>query len=991
VSTLGHVGKYRLNFLVLILSLICSVGAFGSEHSSWYVRSWQTDDGLPENDVTGIAQDSEGYLWVATQGGLASFDGIRFRDIPLSIPSQRTRPLIRLMILGHDNEQWLAIEGGIVISLAPGHTNVFTTADGLPLFRPLSLAQARDGAIWVGYADGSACRIAAGKVTRLMGHSGLSGTGVCVLACDIQGRIWLAKSGILYIYRDDGFVPLATVPDQRVHLAAARDGGLWIGAGTNLLQVQEGKPPELVASIPAGTLGITPSVLFEDRSGAVWFGTLVGGLFRISGTNVTAVATPNPDILSLTEDREGSIWVGTGGGGLGRLRVRVMELENKESGLPFSNVRSVCEDASHVLWAATQSGELARRVDNHWQNVSSGKGWPGKRVTCVTPDGQGGIWVGTSHEGLLHWQEGRVSVLKRGDGLGGDIIRGLLVDRNTNLWIALDAPSRIQCYRQGQFQTFALPAGVRTVRAMAQDRSGTIWLGTLDGHLLRVQGDQLVDAMPEVLPRASPIRCLYADGDGDLWIGYAGGGVGRIHAGKFSSLNSSRGLYDNYICAMMEDEGGGFWFSSDHGIFQVRRHELDKAMTDPGISMHSVVYGRDELLSGLQGNYGYWPNSVRGEDGRVWFPTRAGLVGINPGISAPSHIAPPVVIEQALVDAKPLSLVRGGTLKLPPGFRKLQIDFTALSFIAPENCSFRCRLKGWDGEWEDIPPNQRSITYTRLPAGEYVFQVIACNSAGVWNETGSTLKFSVTPFLWQRSWFQLISLVALVAGVVAVVRYVSYRRYRTRLQQMEQEAVLQKERARIARDIHDELGANLTQISLLGKFAEHDLAEPAKAGMHIKKISDIARQGGKSVDEIVWAVNPRNDTLNQLLDYAGQYAVDFLRSADIRCRIDFPEKVPHRELPANLRHGLFMLVKEALNNAVKHSGASEMTLNVQLAHDQLRLTIVDNGHGFSSPKEDALADGLRNMRQRAADLGGRCQIESTPGTGTKVVVELSLP
>ena len=230
-----------------------------------------------------------------------------------------------------------------------------------------------------------------------------------------------------------------------------------------------------------------------------------------------------------------------------------------------------------------------------------------------------------------------------------------------------------------------------------------------------------------------------------------------------------------------------------------------------------------------------------------------------------------------------------------------------------------------------------------------------------------------------------------MSGVAVVVRYYQRRKYLARLRKLEQEAALQKERARIAKDIHDELGANLTQISLLGKFTQHDLAEPAKAGAHVEKIAAIARQGVKSVDEIVWAVNPRNDTFSQLLDYAGQYAVDFLCAADIRCRIDFPEKVPVRELPADIRHGLFMVVKEALHNAVKHSGATEITLSVQLQNDLLHLSIADNGRGFSSPKENALADGLRNMRQRAADLGGHCTIESQPGTGTNVRVELKLP
>ena len=973
--------------LILALFSPCLVPA--ADSSPWFVRSWQTDDGLPDNDVTGIAQTSEGYLWVATQGGLALFDGVRFREMELPTPSERTRPLIRLMLLGDRNELWLALEGGTAISLSSSRTNVYSTADGLPNFRPLSLAQARDGAVWISYADGSACRIAAGKVTRFTARSGLSGSGPCVLTSDVQGQIWLAKAGQLSIFRDYNFDYVADLPGT-VRLAPARAGGIWVNAGSQLLKVEADKAPEIVAAINASSPGLSPSAIYEDHSGGVWFGTLAGGLFHVVGTNVSAAPTSYPDILNIAEDREGNLWVGTGGGGLNRLRQRILELQNTENGLPFSSVRSVCEDAAGNLWAAAQNGELARRENRVWRNVSSETNWAGTRSTCVTSDGHGGVWVGTSRDGLRHWVAGQVTVLGRGDGLGGDIVRALMTDRETNLWIAVESPSRVQRYRDGKFQTYSLPPGTRAVRAIAQDGAGTVWLGTLDGFLFRVENDGLVDATPGTLPHAKPIRCLYADPVGDVWIGYAGAGLGRIHDGKFSSISTHRGLHDAYICAMTCDDGGGFWFSSDHGIFQVRQNELKDALAGKIEGVRSVLYGREESLPSLQGNYGFSPGFTRSADGRIWFPTRAGLVVINPNRYSPNHLVPPVIIERVLVDGQPASLSPGETT-IPPRHRKIEIEFTALSFVAPENVGFRCRLEGWDENWATVPRLQRNVSFTRLPAGKYVFRVTACNNAGIWNDTGATLAFEVEPFFWQTLSFQLSTLLVLLGSVAATVRYVSYRRFRARLKKLEQEAALQKERARIAKDLHDELGASLTQISLLGKLTQHDLAAPEKAGVHVEKIAGLARQGVKSVDEIVWAVTPRNDTLSQLLDYAGQYAVDFLNAAGIRCRIDFPEKIPVRELTADIRHGLFMVVKEALHNAVKHSGATEILVAARLEENGLRLSVADNGRGFSSAKADDLADGLRNMQQRVADLGGVCTIESSPGSGTTVRVELRLP
>jgi signal transduction histidine kinase len=223
------------------------------------------------------------------------------------------------------------------------------------------------------------------------------------------------------------------------------------------------------------------------------------------------------------------------------------------------------------------------------------------------------------------------------------------------------------------------------------------------------------------------------------------------------------------------------------------------------------------------------------------------------------------------------------------------------------------------------------------------------------------------------------------------VRYVSFRRLHARLRALEQQAALQRERARIAKDIHDDLGANLTQIAYLGELANQDRDEPKLVGERIGKISATARQAVKSLDEIVWAVNPRNDTLAHLLDYAGQYAVDYLRTVGIRCRLDFPTEIPARELSTDLRHNLFLVVKEALHNIFKHAGATEVRLRVLVDEAALQIIIADNGHGFATAPSDALSDGLRNMSQRMADVGGECCVASQPGQGTTVSLKLPWP
>jgi signal transduction histidine kinase len=334
--------------------------------------------------------------------------------------------------------------------------------------------------------------------------------------------------------------------------------------------------------------------------------------------------------------------------------------------------------------------------------------------------------------------------------------------------------------------------------------------------------------------------------------------------------------------------------------------------------------------------------------------------------------------------------VAGVKLHLPPGHRRVEFDFSAFSFQAPENVQFRYRLHGFDEDWVDAG-TRRTASYPRLPGGNYAFEVTACNNDGDWNNHGARLNLTVAPFFWQSWWFRSAVLALFTANIIAIVRYVSFRRLRRRLIVLEQQSALQRERARIAKDIHDDLGASLTQIAFLGELAQQDQGEPEKAAERVGKISATARQAITSLDEIVWAVNPRNDTLAHLIDYAGQFAVDYLRLADVRCRLDFPEQSPPRELSTDLRHNLFLVIKEALHNIVKHARASEVWLRIKYSGLALDIVVGDNGRGFEREPDDALADGLRNMRQRMADIGGECRVESQPGAGTKIILHLPWP
>jgi signal transduction histidine kinase/ligand-binding sensor domain-containing protein len=974
--------------LMATLAEISTLQAAPASDPGWVARSWQLDDGLPDNNVTGVAQTSEGYLWLSTHRGLVRFDGVRFQSIQLPDFPKGMHPLIRGMCLGREGRLWLAQEGAAADGYRPGSTNDFVSVRGLSSFRPQTVVEAGDGAIWIGYSDASACRIVDGKVTRFGARDGLEGPGYCWLASDAKGQLWFSLAGRVGLFREGRFTVKATLPQKPAGIARARAGGLWVCSANRIFTFSEKEGLIERARLVPDPERVDPWVLFEDSGGALWVGTVSSGLFRFDGTNVTRVETSHQNILSVAEDREGNIWVGTGGGGLDRLRPRVLELQSRSAGLPFQAVRSACEDSTGAMWATGENGALARQVESRWKTITAGDGWSGAPATCVAADRDGSVWIGTQLGGLCRWQNGAFSSLRRTDGLASDIVRALLCDSRGDLWIGLESGASVQRLHEGTFQTFAQPKD-NPIRALAEDASGTIWMATSES-LLRIDGDKLADETRHTLRPPRPIRCLYPTPDGSLWIGYAGAGVGRWRAGHFARVSTEQGLHDSYICGLTGDSAGSLWFASDHGIFQLPQAQLDAVADGRAERALARVFGRDQALPNLQANYGFAPGAGRRRDGRLWFPMSAGLAIAQPRSVQPNRVSPNVLIESMTVDGRRLDVgPTAATLTLSPGHRHLEFEFAALSFVAPENIRFRHRLEGLDETWHEEDA-QRSVSYSRLPAADYTFYVTACNDDGVWSDSPARLRFRVQPFLWQTWWFRVLAGVLLCGGVAGAVTIRERRKHRRELEVIERQSLIERERARVAQDLHDDLGAGLTEIGLLGSLAQRPSSRRDQVEQHLQHITQKAREMVTSLDEIVWAIDPRHDSVVSVSHYLCEYAQQFLELTPLRCRMEVARDLPASPLDSEQRHNLFLAFKEALTNVVRHSQATEVRIAISAADRRLRVAVEDNGQGMTAAPSADGADGLANMSRRLTQLGGRCEVRSEPGKGSTVVFEFPL-
>jgi signal transduction histidine kinase len=323
-------------------------------------------------------------------------------------------------------------------------------------------------------------------------------------------------------------------------------------------------------------------------------------------------------------------------------------------------------------------------------------------------------------------------------------------------------------------------------------------------------------------------------------------------------------------------------------------------------------------------------------------------------------------------------------LSVPPGSGQVELRYTALSFCAPQRVRFRYRLEKVDAGWVEAGV-RRSAYYSHLAPGSYRFQVVACNNDGVWNTAGAAAVLEVLPHFWQTWWFApscWLGGVCLVGtGVITTLR----RRHRVRVETLERARLLERERGRIARDLHDDLGSGLTDIGTTSALGQHPSVPLEEAREYFREISQQSNDMVMALDEIVWAVNPKNDDLGSLATYFSQFAEHFVRLTPLRCRFEIPEKLPRLPLNAEQRHSLFLAFKEALQNAVKHAAATSLRVSITVESGELTVILEDDGCGFGTGAPKAGADGLRNMRERMEQLRGRCEIVSAPGHGTRVI------
>lgn len=965
--------------------------------SPYTITVWDSEDGLPQNSVISMIQTRDGYLWLGTLSGLARFDGERFTVFDGgNTPQLKYSPIVKLFEDTRSN-LWIGTESAGVLLAREGQVTPVALPQPVDAGRTRSICEDATGAVWLYQANGQLCRYANGKAEVWNAGQDRPSKNRLVIV-ERSGRMWLGLDGVLFGMASPPASGITALPitdmvqvNQLDYLLASAAGGYWRLADGRIQKWNAGKLERDLGPYPWTNAPVVTAC--EDQEGNLVVGTSGAGVYWFDAAGKPerlskAQGLSDDFILSLTVDREGSLWVGTDGGGLNRVRRQVFQVLEQSRDL---TVQSVCAGAPDGVWYGISSGGVNYWADGKLQHFEIQQNSQNPYVRAVFVDHQQQVWVGTYLGGLYRLEAGEFKPVALPGG--NPQVSAIYEDHENHLWVGTQGGLAVW---DGQsWSHFATYDGLAAdnIQAITEDAAGGLWVGTAAGLSWRQAGIKTFTSVSE-LSDAS-ITSLATDAAGDLWVGTQGNGLFRRHAGQWTRFGAEQGLISNSIGYVMADGHGYLWIGSYRGLMRVAQKDFDEVAAHPKTQLLVCrTYGRPDGLPTGECTQGSQPTVCRTADGRLWFSTIKGLVSVDPTQIKLNTNVPPVIIESISAGGRrygsaALRAPAPQAVVIPPGQERLEIEFTSLNLADRERTRFRYRMANHETTWTEVGGDGHVARYPKLPAGHYQFQVTACNEDGLWNPMGSTLVITVLPPFWQTWWFVTLMAGVLLALIVVVVHYFSTQKLQRQLAELRQQEALEKERSRIARDIHDQLGASLTQVALLGEFVEADKDVPAEVEAHARQISQTARDTSHALDEIVWTVNPANDTLEGLINYICKNAQDYFGVAGLHYRLEAPAQLPAVTISPELRHNVFLAAKEAVTNVVRHARAKSVWVRLRLTPEEFVLEIADDGCGPAGKGARSGRNGLLNMRKRMEDVGGSFHIGPAPEGGT--VVRLTAP
>lgn len=981
-------------------------------------RNYTTSDGLVSNFVQNIVRDSKGFLWFLTRGGLSRFDGHTFKNYTTA--DGLPHPTLNSLLETRGGEYWIATNGGGAARLnqmgSAEKFTVFKTGDTGAASRVNVLYEDRSERLWATTDGGLFLFDREANEFRFFPLEPEAAPASKYLtwfaAEDSSGAMWVGGRSCLYRLSPAGVVKIFSAAElgleeniEALSVNADRNGRIWLGSRSRMHLLRLETPPgvspvEREIQILEPTYDDYIIYCFQLSDGKFLLTTSKNRLIEFDGERRRELAPDSfagKNITNGAEDTEGNIWLCTHTDGALRVsRNGFVRFSETTSDGDNQAIMSLSETPGGTILAFQANGTMLRLDGRKFDPIRPRRA--GNSISAwmsggALLDSAGEFWLLTSNRGLLRFpsvgsdltkirQAAPKAIYNQQSGFSSNYFFQIYEDRNRDLWISThgaDERNRLWRWerRTETFRLFTETDGVpisNTAVTFAEDANDNLWIGFGEGGVGRFRDGKFEFFSVAEGFNTSGVSDIYLDRKQRIWIAGNTGGLLRIDAPDAEKpivsvrYNQSNGLLSGDARTVVEDNFGRIYVGTIRGI--------DSFNVETGDTRH---FGLNE---GLPNDY--IVSSFRDQYGNLWFGTMNGITRLTPVLKTKPSVPPDVFITGLSADgvARPISDIgerEVKNLEFDSTENNLQINFGAISFAFGENLHFRYKFEGAGEEWS-APTEQRSVNLSLAP-GSYRFLIQAVTSGGEpLSDKTAIVSFKILSPIWQRWWFSAAAIILIFAVVYALYRY--------RVRQL---IALERVRTRIASDLHDDIGASLSQIAVVSEVLQRQISadDDERVEKNLSLVARVSREAVDSMSDIVWAINPNRDNLQDLIRRMRRFASETLPNRNIELKFSAPENLPNLKLGADFRREVFLIFKESVNNILKHSDSTEAEIVLLIETRELILSVGDNGKGFSANGDGNAGHGLQNMQSRAESLGGKFEIVSMGGAGT--IVRLRVP